>query len=434
MNNLKSKQCLIMREKIAQLSLKLKDENLRKTFNNCFFSTLDTTVESLDDGSTYVFTGDLPAMWLRDSSAQVIHYLPFCNIDIDVKNIISGLIKRQMMYISIDPYTNAFNKNLIDNVEFSKDDTNFKSPWIWERKYELDSLCYPIWLSYHYFLETNDKSIFDEKYINTIKIILDVFCKEQHHMEKSDYYHMRNDGRSPKSDSLENGGKGNPVAYTGMIFSGYRPSDDACKYGYLVPSNMFAVVVLGYLLDLIEKEILPIEFKNQVAKLLKEVNDGINNYAVLEKDEKKYYAYEVDGLGNSYFMDDANVPSLLASPYLGFCNQDDLIYKNTRNLILSKFNPYYFEGKCAKGVGSPHTPNGYIWHIGLCVEALTTSDSVEIARLIDTLQKTDAGTNFMHEGFNANNPNEFTRSWFAWANSMFALTIYEKLLKNEVQK
>lgn len=421
----KMKEYGVIRDYVANLANKISDYKLRAMFLNCFFSTLDTTVETLPNDETYVFTGDIPAMWLRDSSAQVMHYLPYCGMDNDIKHMIRGLIRRQMRYIRIDPYANAFNRDP-NGRGFTQDITDISSPWVWERKYELDSLCYPLWLSYKYFMQTQDGTIFNQDFIDSVNLILKVMTIEQNHTQDSSYIHMRS--FAPETDSVPNNGKGRPVKRTGMVFSAYRPSDDCCTYGYLVPSNMFAVSVLKKLCEICDLGFLNADIYKKAAQLAYEIDEGIKNYAIIEEGGQKFYAYEVDGFGNYVFMDDANVPSLLASPYLGYSSTDDPIYITTRKRVLSDHNQFYFTGSVASGIGSPHTPAGYIWHIGLCVQALTSCDTKEVDDLIRTLLLTDGGMGYMHEGFDGDNPNIFTREWFAWANSMFAYTIQNKLL------
>jgi len=174
------------------------------------------------------------------------------------------------------------------------------------------------------------------------------------------------------------------------------------------------------------------EWINKAATLKKEIEYGIEKYGIYNHPiYGKMYAYETDGFGNYTLMDDSNVPSLLSLPYLGYCSKEDPIYRNTRNFILSIDNPYYFEGKLAKGVGSPHTPEGFIWPIALAMQALTSCDQNEIESIIKLLITTDAGTGFMHEGFNSDDPENYTRPWFAWANSLFGelILINQDLLK-----
>lgn len=411
-----------LKETIHQLAEELsnqitKDEREKKIFKQCFVNTADTTTEFLEDETSYIFTGDISAMWLRDSSAQVKHYLEFADKNQVIASYIKGLIATQFKYIEIDPYANAFNKEPNDHRDY-KDDTKL-NPWIWERKYEIDSLCYPIDLLYQYFKKTKDDSVFTKQVENGLHTIADLWIKEQHHEEQSDYYFHRQN--CPPSDTLVNG-VGTKTGYTGMTWSGFRPSDDACTYGYLIPSNMFAVVVLRFVEE-IAKDIYKDQILLQKAeKLRQEIDLGIKQYGIYQHEiYGKIYAYEVDGLGNVNLMDDANVPSLLSIPFLGYTTIEDEIYQNTRKFILSKDNPYYYTGEAAAGIGSLHTPKRYIWPIALVIQALTTNDEVERKELLSMLLRTDANTGYMHEGFHVDDPNRFTREWFAWANSLYAL-------------
>jgi meiotically up-regulated gene 157 (Mug157) protein len=385
-------------------------------FKQCYPNTLSTTTKLLDDGTTFVITGDIPAMWLRDSSAQVKHYLHLSKEDTELQRIIEGLIARQMQSILMDPYANAFNESA--NKNRVHEDKTELSPWVWERKYELDSLCYPLELSYLYWKVTGNTNIFDYSFEAAARTILRLMRTEQRHGEASGYRFQRYD--CPKTDTLPNNGLGTMVNYTGMTWSGFRPSDDACTFGYLIPANMFAVVVLGYVKEIAE-EVLGDTYLAQMAdELREEIDHGIQTYGIVDHPlYGKMYAYETDGMGNYNLMDDANVPSLLSIPYLGYADKDDPIYLNTRKFILSKDNPYFYSGTHAAGIGSPHTPKDYVWPISLTMQALTSTDAAEVERLLETLLSTDAGTGFMHEGVDVNNPEQFTRPWFAWANSLF---------------
>ncbi|WP_372630832.1 glycoside hydrolase family 125 protein [Cohnella sp.] len=390
---------------------------LRDMFKRCFANTLETTTKRLEDGSTFVITGDIPAMWLRDSSAQVRHYVPLAAEDAELRVLIEGVIRRQMMYIGIDPYANAFNESANDE-RYDEDDTDL-SPWVWERKYEIDSLCYPLQLSYLYWKATGRTAMFDEQYRSAVRRILQLWETEQHHGAQSSYRFQRFD--CPPTDTLRNGGRGMPVNCTGMTWSGFRPSDDACTFGYLLPANMFATVVLGYVAEIADQVYRDERLKRKAELLKEEIEFGIETYGtVIHPKYGKMYAYETDGYGNHRLMDDANVPSLLSIPYLGYRPADDEVYRNTRNFVLSADNPYYYEGKAASGIGSPHTPDRYIWHIALSMQGLTAQDPKEAMRLLDTLLATDADTGVMHEGFHADDPHRYTRPWFAWSNSLFA--------------
>lgn len=397
---------------------------LQRMFKNTFLSTLETTTEMLEDGTTYVFTGDIPAMWLRDSSAQVIHYFHLINEDDDVKEMIKGLIEKQFFYINIDPYANAFNKEP-NGHGHQTDLSDEMSPWVWERKFEIDSLAYPVWLLHRYYKMTKDASVFTDTVKKGIRRILETFEIEIDHTNRSNYFLFRPD--RPADESIANEGKGFPMENIGLIWSGYRPSDDVCKYHYYIPGNAFAVVVLGNMLEMLDE--LELKDKSKYIEHMRNtIDDAIKKHGIIEHPEfGKMYAYEVDDKGNIHLMDDANIPSLLALPYLGYVDQADPIYQNTRNFILSKENPYYVEGSFAKGVGSPHTPEGYIWHIGLVSQALTTNSMKEKKELLHAVMTTDADTDVMHEGFDANDPYQFTREWFAWANSLFAHFIIKEL-------
>ena len=384
-------------------------------FEASFANTLTTTVKPQNDGTTFVLTGDIPAMWLRDSTAQVRPYLVLAKHDKEIEEMISGLVKRQFKYINLDPYANAFNE--CDNGFGHQSDDTEMNGWIWERKYEVDSLCYPVQLAYLLYKNTGSESHFDEDFKEGIIKILNVFSLEQDH-HSSSYRFQRTTTR--KEDTLVNEGKGTDVNPTGMTWSGFRPSDDACQYGYLIPSNMFAVVILGYIEEIFTIIIPNSEIATKAKKLKMEINQGILDYGCIKnKEGQTIYAYEVDGLGGTLLQDDSNVPSLLSAPYLGYCTFDDPIYLATRKTILSKENPYFYEGLYAKGIGSSHTPKDYVWPIAIAMEGLTTNDKLEKEKILDLLVATDAGTHFMHEGFDVNNPNNYTREWFSWANMMF---------------
>ncbi|MBO0994703.1 glycoside hydrolase family 125 protein [Bacillus sp. SD088] len=393
------------------------EEKLHEMFAQCFVNTYSTTLKQLDDWTTFVITGDIPAMWLRDSAAQVRPYLMAANEDDAIKEMLVGVVNRQIQFVLHDPYANAFNDSA--NGKGHQTDKTEMTPWIWERKYEIDSLCYPIQLAYLLWKSTEETSHLNADFHEAVRTIVKVWKTEQDHEQNSPYRFERTEDRP--QDTLIRDGKGSKVVPTGMTWSAFRPSDDACTYGYLVPANMFASVVMGYAAEICETVLQDAELGKECANLGQEIREGIENHAVIEHPMYgKIYAFEVDGAGGYQLMDDANVPSLMSAPYLGYCDFDDEIYQNTRNFILSRDNPYYYEGKVASGIGSPHTPDHYIWHIALSVQGMTSIDQKEKESLLRTLLNTDGGTGFMHEGFNASNPEAFTREWFAWSNTMFS--------------
>ena len=388
-------------------------------FEKCFVNTLETTVRALSEGDTFVITGDIDAMWLRDSTAQVLHYIRFAD-EPEVAALIEGLIARQAKCILIDPYANAF--NVTDNGRHWTDDLPEPSPWVWERKYEIDSLCHPLLLAWRYFEKTGSARFMTDEFHRALDAIVTTFETEQRR-DTSGYYFIRHD--CPPQDTLSHGGRGAPVGYTGMIWSGFRPSDDACQLGYLVPSNLYAAKVMAYAADF-ARRMGDEALAARAEKVKSDVMAGIERFALVnDAVYGQVYAYETDGLGHYVMMDDANVPSLLALPYLGICDRDDALYRRTRAWVLSRRNPFYAEGARGAGVGSPHTPKGYVWPIALCIQALTSDDEDEVAGLLRTLMDTTAGTGFMHESFDPNDPERFTRPWFAWANSMFGELVYD---------
>lgn len=388
-----------------------------ENFNAAFANTLTTTVNRHADGTTFLLTGDIPAMWLRDSTAQVRPYLPIAAEDDDLADMIEGLVRQQFRFINIDPYANAFNEEPNGHTWDPNDQSDFSSPWLWERKYELDSLCYPIQLAWLLYVNTGRTSQFDDEFVTGIGRILDVLSVEQNH-EDSPYFFVR-DCDIP-TESLQRDGRGTPVARTGMTWSGFRPSDDACTYHYLVPANMFAVVVLGYVERIFTEILDGAAFAERARALRESIDAGLNEYGTTTNaNGERVWAYEVDGLGHALIMDDANVPSLLAAPYLGYCAQDDPLYLSTRRTLLSAENPYYYEGKYTRGIGSPHTPPRYVWPIALSVEGLTSPSKERQAAVLDNLVAIDAGTHLMHEGVCVDDPTQYTREWFSWSNMMF---------------
>jgi len=406
-----------MSDRVALYSEKLSAfPKLQAMYRNCYTNTWETALEKCEDGTYFVLTGDIPAMWLRDSTAQVAHYIPLSG-DEEVAEVIEGVLKRQFMYIEIDPYANAFNKEA--NGKGHTGDIPAPGPWVWERKYEVDSLCYPIRLLYLYWKETGREEIIKENLEKVAGIILEQWITEQHHMEKSPYRFTRPNVRKPWS-TIYNDGMGSPVSYTGMTWSGFRPSDDGCEYGYLIASEMFAVVVLGYMAEMLEAVCGNAELASKCLVLRKEIDEGIRKYGLtMHEKYGQIYVCETDGMGRYNLLDDANIPSLLSAPYIGYTTTSDPAYQNTRKFLLSKDNPFYFEGEYAKGIGSRHTPDRYVWHMALVMQGMTSESKEEKLELLKMLAATDADTGYLHEGFHVDNPWEYTREWFTWPNSLF---------------
>ena len=405
---------------IEKVKAQITDPELGWLFENCFPNTLDTTIthygELKGKSDTFVITGDIDAMWLRDSSAQIFPYVPYVNADPELKKLVQGVINRHARSVLIDPYANAFNYDASKRSEWYSDDTDMKME-LHERKWEVDSLCYVIRLAYKYWQVSGDTSLFDTEWVAAMKTIVKTFKDQQRKTDKGSYRFQR--GIVANRDNLSNHGYGAPIKPVGLICSMFRPSDDATTYPFLIPSNLFAMVSLVQLADMLEA-IHQDALEKECIDLAAEIVKAVNEYAVYQHPVfGSVYSYEVDALGNRLVIDEPNMPNLLSLTYFGAAKKDDPIYQNTRKMIFSDSNPYFVKGKYAEGIGSDHTPKGYVWHLSLIARALTSDDDTEIAHCLDMIKATHAGTGFMHEGFDANKPSRYTRKWFAWANTLF---------------
>lgn len=371
-------------------------------------SLFDKSLTRLENGRPFIITGDIPAMWLRDSTWQVA---PLLNSNHpQVVNLLIELSKTQVELFLIDPYANAFNPS--PSGECWHKDFLDQSPWVFERKFELDSWASVLYLA-RMIIEKYDRwDHIDEKFNDALEVMLDLAQREQRH-DPETYVFKRDNGVS--HDSLSHEGRGAPTAYTGMIYSAFRPSDDACVYGYLVPSNFF---FLSELENLSQRLKTP-----KLESLARDIRSGIEKFAVIDN----LYAYEVDGLGNALFIDDANIPSLLSLPLLAGASLDVDVYRNSREFILSSSNPYFFSGIRASGVGSQHTPKNHVWPIAMSVEALTSPSNEKKLKTLDILETTDAGTGNMHEAFNVDRPEEFSRAWFSWADMTYVQLVLDSV-------
>lgn len=385
---------------------------------------VDNTFTRLQDQRTFVITGDIPAMWLRDSSAQVKPLLLLAGRDAKLRDDIKGIIRFQVQALLRDPYANAFNRDA--NNKGHQDDKTKMSAWVWERKYELDSACYAITLAHQYFCATQDASVFDRALLQALNTVLAVWRLEQHHELQSNYRFERildkwahTEAWKLPYETLPRGGLGSETCYTGLTWSGFRPSDDACRYGYNIPGNMFALATLARIRLINDEHYRDSALHSELTALETTIRDGIKHHGIMTLDSTSVFAYEVDGFGQTLFMDDANVPSLLSAPYLGFCQNDDPVYLNTREKILSAHNPFYFSNDHYRGIGSPHTPENCVWPIALAMQGLTSTTLEESEQMLHTLLQAHPEQSFMHESFDIDNPSRFTRPWFSWANALF---------------
>jgi hypothetical protein len=397
-------------------------------FARCFPNTLDTTIffnEKEKQPDTFVITGDIDAMWLRDSSAQVRPYLQFARKDPRLQKMLAGVIRRQARNILIDPYANAFTRSTSDPpLSWARDDKTTMVPGVAERKWEVDSLCHVAQLAYGYWKNTGDNVPFDAIWKQAAWRIVQTFREQQRKDGHGPYVFQRTTANP--TDTLPLRGYGNPARPNGMIFSMFRPSDDACIYPLFVPANLFAVEALANLGEIAHNAAHDDRLAQACEDLRQEIAVAVNRCGAVQHGEiGEIFAYEVDGYGNALMMDDANVPSLLALPYFGARSINDPLYRNTRKFVLSTANPYFFRGRAAEGVGGPHIGLDAIWPMGIILRAITSTDADEIRQCLRWLRDTTAGTDFMHESFNKDNPAQYTRPWFAWANTLFGELILQ---------
>jgi len=360
-------------------------------------------------------------MWLRDSSAQVWPYLPLTKEDPTLRHLIEGVIRRQTRCILIDPYANAFMADLsAPPLTWSRTDKTGLKQGVGERKWEVDSLCYPLRLAHGYWKHTGDTSPFDAQWRSAARLIIDTFRTQQRKQGDGPYHFQR---ASPSPTETLFAGIGFPVNPVGLIASGFRPSDDACIFPFLVPSNLFAVASLHHLAE-IANAVHDTTLADDATVLAKEVAQALQQHAIATTPQGTIWAYEVDGYGSQLLMDDANVPSLLGLPYID-ASPDAALYARTRAFVWSERNPWFFKGTAGEGIGGPHEGDSMIWPMSQIIYALTSQHDAEIRRAIDMLKGAAHGYGFMHESYNKNDAKKFTRAWFAWANTLFGELIGE---------
>ncbi|GHH10530.1 hypothetical protein GCM10008023_08400 [Sphingomonas glacialis] len=408
---------------IVRVGALIADPKLRWMFANCYPNTLDTTVRmGVVDGApdAFVITGDIPCMWLRDSSAQLTPYLHLVRGDPALATLFRGLIARQARSILIDPYANAFLEDPAakTDLDWALHDRTEMKPGVAERKWEIDSLCYPMRLAHGYWQATNDPAPFDAQWAAAARLSVATFRAQQRKDGPGPYRFLRASDRNIETVPLE--GWGNPSRAVGLIHSAFRPSDDACVYPFLIPSNLFAVTALRELATVATGARQDAKLAADARALADEVEHALRAYGRMRlRDGREVWAYEVDGFGNALFMDDANVPSLSGLAYLGCAALRDPLWRRTRDAAWSDANPYFFRGAAGEGIGGPHVGLRQIWPMSLIVRALSSDDPAVIRRCLKTLRDSDAGTGFIHESFDQDDPARFTRRWFAWANGLF---------------
>jgi meiotically up-regulated gene 157 (Mug157) protein len=413
---------------IARVKAKIADPELAWLFENCYPNTLDTTVKiGTVDGKpdAFVITGDIEALWLRDSSAQMQTYVHLAPKDAALRRVFTGLIARQARCILIDPYANAFMEDPTarSNLGARTDQTDMK-PGVAERKWEIDSLCYPMRLAHGYWTATRDKTPFDDLWAKAMRRAVATF-REQQRKDGKGPYHFQRLNVSP-TETLMFEGYGAPTRKVGLIHSMFRPSDDACLYPFLIPSNLFAVSALRMLATVQREARGDMAGATDSEALATEVEAALRKHGRMPDGQGgEVWAYEVDGFGNAIFMDDANVPSLSGLPLLGAADRSDPLFRRTAALAWSDRNPYFFTGTAARGIGGPHIGLDMIWPMSIITHAMNSDDDAVIRQCLAWLKTTHGGTGFMHESFDKDDPGKFTRNWFAWANGLFGELILD---------
>lgn len=430
---------------IDKVTQRLVDPDLARLFENCFPNTIDTTVRwhdpSPENPRTFIVTGDINAEWIRDSHRQLSPYVSFVTQDKKLETLIKGAIATHVEFMSQFPYCNAFNPPRGSKIPPEHQDTSdrvyprYDPRVVFEGKYELDSVASFFGLTNDYFETTGDKSVLTSQWKATAKSLvrlirdqmIPTFDEETGRLNRPRYTFQRQTDLGTETLSL--GGAGNPVnGGTSLVRSAFRPSDDATIYQFFIPANAQISVELkraAKMLDSVDKEL-----SDELSELHSAITVGINEHAIVEHPQfGQVYAYEVDGYGGRLFMDDANLPSLLSLPDLGFCDRNDPVYLNTRKMVLStKGNPYYSEGPFFSGIGGPHAGITNAWPMSHMIRIRTSDDDEEIKAALELLKNSTHGLGLMHESINVYAPpsvGQFTRPWFAWANSEFAKTILD---------
>eukprot|EP01036_Dinobryon_divergens_P024671 gene24671-33142_t len=451
---------VVIDDLLKSLTPYFKNQDLAQLFVNCLPNTLDTTVYFSGDitvgndmmKDSFVITGDITALWLRDSMNQVMPYIPYASQDPELLSMVEGLIGRHARSVMIDSFANAYNFNASGDGHQSDVRTPPMTASIFEGKYEIDSLCAFLKLSYWTWKLTSDQVLFrmaispskavdesDSEWLRAVEKTIDTIRTMQLDDGKSKdhvaYMFQRN--TVDPTDSLMMGGRGPPGLPNGLSRSAFRPSDDACTLPYNIPGNAMACVELGHVQEMLRRLVSSDSKSRRIESLLSSAaslqsticNSLTSLVAAAEKDTG-VLPYEVDGYGDAYHMDDANVPSLLSLPLLGFLSADHPVYRATRQFSLSARNPYFFNGTAGQGVGSPHGRGyNYTWPIGIVVRAMTSDSDEEIQHCLDMLVRSAKDTGFMHESFNVDDPSDFTRSWFAWANGLFGELILQLIVQ-----
>ncbi|KAJ2698117.1 hypothetical protein FB645_005736 [Coemansia sp. IMI 203386] len=425
---------------IANTSQQINSADIRQLFANTMASTLDTAIAWHNGEFTFVITGDINAQWTRDSTNQLLPLLPHVQKDVELQKLVAGLVNMQAEQLALYPYANAYQPPERSGLvpaenSWAKSDRampNFDPDQVFEAKFEIDSLAAFLKLSTAYWRQTKAMEYVKmDQWKTAVVEILDLLVKLQQPTYDSDgrltdavFSFSRTSGSGTETSFGH--GRGNPVRRTGMVRSLFRPSDDSVVFPFFVPGNAMLAVELENLARMLQAMNVMAEERQKAQKLANEIRQGIADHAVYQ--HPKYgpvYVYETDGYGSHLIMDDANIPSLLSLPYLGYVSINDSVYQNTRKLVLSADNPWYFSGSSLTGIGSPHTGFRKVWPMAVAVQALTSESKEERVKAIEVLASTTGGLGLMHESADVDDPTKYSRPWFAWCNGVFSELIVD---------
>ncbi|HET9097314.1 MAG TPA: glycoside hydrolase family 125 protein [Candidatus Baltobacteraceae bacterium] len=390
---------LILPARAQRLAVPLTGHRARPIAAETLLHTLFSDFFSEPDNTTYVQTGDIPAMWVRDSSAQTLPYVRFAAAYPILAARFAGVIERNARNVNVDPYANAFQAGY----------------GVWERKWEAGSPGWFVLLAWVYRQETGRRNLFTPVFHTALRKLIDTWRCEQLHAQCSRYSFPGLDANAPYN------------AKTGMIWTAFRSSDDPARYPFNIPQQALIVIALQDAARLAVDGYGDANLANEANSMATQVYEGIERFGRVRTSSGWMYAYETDGLGHALLMDDANAPDLISLPYLGWCSAYDPTYLNTRNFVLSKSNPWYFSGLYAQGLGSPHTPYGFVWPLGIIMRGLTATSQTETSESITMLAETDAADGLMHESFWPDGYWLFTRADFGWANALYAELLFRSV-------
>ncbi|KAI0921582.1 hypothetical protein AcW1_004489 [Taiwanofungus camphoratus] len=414
---------------INDMTSRLKDPDIARLFENTFPNTLDTTIKYFNstENLAFIITGDITAQWLRDTGNQLAQYHSLLSMDPELATLVKAIINNEARYVSQYPYCSAFQPPSESGLSPTVNDWAIgvivnppvDNQTVYECKWELDSLCSFVKLSRSYYQATNDSSFMNDEWHSAISQIFRVIYEQSQatfdpNWNLVSYYNWTGSAGS-LAPSVDNYGNGEPKAYTGLVGTSHRPSDDQSIFAFLTPANAMLTVELDYLADILESAGQAGTVSQLARQYSRIITDAIWNSTLVNG----RFAYETNGFGGVYMMDDANVPSLLSLPYLGFLNKTHPAYVATNKMLMSRANPYYVVGKNFSGIGGPHEDAWNPWPMALVSAIYGTDDDDEIMSYLYLIANNTAGLGLIHESINIYDAS-YTRPWFAWANSYFA--------------